>query len=325
MLQNQLPVTIKDVNIALTGKGLDTLEPTLKRLGRGGKVPHWFKMLKKQGSLPNMDGKTVGSVIEMLLVAVVESTIFSKLGLPPFRVNPARGVDLPDLDLGVKSPSKNFCTSEPFFSAYERLYGSEYDVWVPLTDYQDSKKTLNKRLQIESGRYLTSTQIADEGLCTIARTHREWLLSQSEGWGKKVFRFLAFVNQSDWQARVLIKILTSLRSDEEIRAHVAAAEIDFKKKNKDRELKSKELIPDGDMLALLRILDVSPLAVGVIDATDNWIFENLGAMARAPSDNEWKRLLASPLDGKIGMSFALQWRYNFCRIFGASSAEDEGE
>jgi hypothetical protein len=66
----------------------------------------------------------------MLLVAVLEKVIFQGLEVPPLRVNPARGVDLPDLDLGIKSPSENYCTSEPFFSAYERLIGSEYDALI---------------------------------------------------------------------------------------------------------------------------------------------------------------------------------------------------
>lgn len=47
--------------------------------------------------------------------------------------------------------------------------------------------------------------------------------------------------------------------------------------------------------------------------------------ARAPNDNEWGRLLASPLDGLIGMSLALQWRYNFGPLFGASNDEKDEE
>ena len=35
-------------------------------------------------------------------------------------------------------------------------------------------------------------------------------------------------------------------------------------------------------------------------------------------------LVNGPLDGEIGMSFALQWRYNFGRIFnGVEGGEDE--
>ncbi|HUY90148.1 MAG TPA: hypothetical protein VMV10_15530 [Pirellulales bacterium] len=120
----------------------------MKRIGRGGVLPHWYKNLKKKGDLPNLDGKTIGSVIEMLLVGVLETSTFRGLEIPALRINPARGIDLPDLDLGVKSPSENYCTSEPFFSAYERLLGSEYDILVLLTDYQTAKKSPPLKLQI---------------------------------------------------------------------------------------------------------------------------------------------------------------------------------
>jgi hypothetical protein len=53
----------------------------------------------------------------------------------------------------------------------------------------------------------------------------------------------------------------------------------------------------------------------VVDAVDNWVVEVYKDVARLPNENEWERLLTSPLDGQIGMSFALQWRYNFGRIF----------
>lgn len=113
----------KYINAALRGKQLAKIESVLARVGRGGVLPHWYENLKANGTLPNLDGKTIGSVVEMLLVGVLEKSVFAGLGVPPLRINPARGVDLPDLDLGVKSPSKNYCTSEPFFSAYERLLG----------------------------------------------------------------------------------------------------------------------------------------------------------------------------------------------------------
>jgi len=93
----------------------------------------------------------------MLLVAVLEKIIFQGLEIPPLRVNPARGVDLPDLDLGIKSPSENCSTSEPFFSAYERLIGSEYDALILLTDYQTAKKNPPLKLQIIKFKYLDKT------------------------------------------------------------------------------------------------------------------------------------------------------------------------
>lgn len=126
-VRDKLDNAIAVVNAALRGKDLAILEPVLQRVGRGGVLPHWYPQLRKRHTLPNLDGKTIGSVVEMLLLAVLETSILKDVGIT-FRVNPARGVDFPDLDLGVKAPSANFCTSEPYFSAYERLYGNEYDI-----------------------------------------------------------------------------------------------------------------------------------------------------------------------------------------------------
>jgi hypothetical protein len=310
------------MNSALRAKNLDRLQPVLTRLGKGRQLPHWFNGLKEHGALPNLDGKTIGSVVEMLLVAVLETETFAGMSLPPLRINPARGVDLPDLDLGVKSPSENFCTSEPFFSAYERLLGADHDVLVLLTDYQTAKKIPPLRLQIIKWCYLTKTQIADAGLCETARRHRKWLLKKGDAWTQKVFRFLAFVNQSDWRAKRLLRLIDRLRSDAEIRREVEEARLDFEKQNRYRLKRDRVPLPDTDLEALQRILTLSPLHFGVIDAADNWVIEVQRDVGRAPNDNEWQRLLKSPLDGKIGMSFALQWRYNFGRLFGVEYAPD---
>jgi hypothetical protein len=312
------------MNEALSGDRLrlSTIEPVLARIGRGEKLPHWFAKLKAERTLPNLDGKTIGSVIEMLLVAVLETSTFATLKPPPLKINPARGVDLPDLDLGVKSPSENYCTSEPFFSAYERLYGSEHDVLVLLTDYQKKKRTPPLRLQITRAQYLKKTQIADEALCRLARKHRDFLLADDETRAKKVFRFLAYVNQSDWRARWLLKLLDNARDGRRVIALVADAATDFVKQNQHREKKDRALLSDCELQALSKVLDVRPVLVGVVEAVDGWVLESLKEMGRAPSENEWNRLLASPLDGKIGMSFALQWRYNFGRLFGARERDD---
>jgi len=325
LIRSQLDSIVKGINDALRGKHLRQMKPVLARIGRGGKLPHWFQQLKAKKTLPNLDGKTVGSVIEMLLVAVLETQILVREKLGPLRVNPARGVDLPDLDLGVKSPSENFCTSEPFFSAYERLLGGEHDVLVLLTDYQSAKDKPPLRLQIIDSRYLLPSQIADENLCRIARTHRSWLLGENEHWTKKMFRFLAFVNQSDWRAKQILKLLISLRDDESILSGIESSVRDFELKNKKAEKKDKPTIAESELEEIRQISTVSPLKLGVIDAADNWVMETLKDAGRAPNDNEWQRLKTGPLDGMIGMSFALQWRYNFGRLFGAddSSLVDE--
>jgi hypothetical protein len=295
------------------------------RVGRGGILPHWFATLEKNGALPNLDGKTIGSVIKMLLVAILETRIFRGLKVSPLAINPARGVDLPDLDLGIKSPSENYCTSEPFFSAYERLLGGEHDVVVLLTDYQTAKKHPPLRLQIIGSRYLTGTQVADRNLCHIARTHRNWLASENEARAKKLFRFLAYVNQSDWLAKQLLRLVAVLADDDSVRAVIARAVPDFDRKNVEFTQKGKLVIPDQDLALLKGILTVSPLHLGVIEAADNWVVQTQKEAGRAPSENEWRRLLSGPLDGQIGMSFALQWRYNFSRLFSGNSHQESDE
>src|SRR5262245_39414146 len=100
VLQPKLADTIARVNAALSGQNVEALEPVLRRIGRGQQLPHWYEGLKATHTLPNLDGKTIGSVIEMLLVAVLETHTFFGMNVPPLRINPARGVDLPDLDLG---------------------------------------------------------------------------------------------------------------------------------------------------------------------------------------------------------------------------------
>jgi hypothetical protein len=325
LLQQKLNETIARVNAALRGEKVADLETVLARIGRGQQLPHWYQGLKDDNTLPNLDGKTIGSVVEMVLVAVLETSTFAGLAIPPLKINPARGVDLPDLDLGVKSPSENFCTSEPFYSAYERLLGSEHDVLVLLTDYQEAKKHPPLKLQIIQWRYLKKSQIADKNLCRIALKHRDWLVAQDESRAKRIFRFLAFVNQSDWRAKRLLRLIDHLRDEEQIREIIETAEKEFQKTNKERLKKDKIPLPDVDLEALKGILNVSPLHVGIIDAAENWVVEVRKDTARAPNENEWQRLRISLLDGLIGMSLALQWRYNFGPLFGVEQEEAADE
>ena len=48
------------LNIALTGSGIAKMESILQRVGSGNSVPHWFTALRDNGTLPNLDGKTIG-------------------------------------------------------------------------------------------------------------------------------------------------------------------------------------------------------------------------------------------------------------------------
>jgi hypothetical protein len=107
-----------------------------------------------------------------------------------------------------------------------------------------------------------------------------------------------------------------LGDDEKCRAHIDAAAGDFALQNAKREKRNDIPLPDGDLDAIRKILDVHPLHTGIIDALDNWVAETQKDAGRLPNENEWQRLRDGPLDGKIGISFALQWRYNFGRLFG---------
>ena len=315
LLQKRLEETMTELNHALQGLNLERLEPVLLHVGRDQTLPHWYQQLYDEQTLPNLDGKTVGSIIEMLFVAVLETVTFRDVEIPQLRLNPARGVDLPDLDLGIKAPSENYDTSEPFLSAYERLLGSEYDALIMITDYQKRKLHPPLRLQVIQWHYFLNTELADFALTAIARKQRDWLLTQSEAWTQKIFRFLAYINQSDWRAKHLLRIIDAMQEENRIQRLVLEAEKDFKKKNAERSRKGGDTIPDHEMESLLSITKTQPVTLGIVDTADNWVVENYKDFARLPNENEWRRLLTSPLNGQIGMSFALQWRYNFGRIF----------
>ncbi len=320
-VKDKLPDIMRRLNAALAGKDLGKLEPVVTRVGRGGQLPHWYAEFERAGTFPNLDGKTIGSILEMLLVAVLETGVLKRHGVK-LRINPARGIDLPDLDLGVKSPSMNFCTGEPFFSAYERLYGNEHDCLILLTDYQKAKAKKDAfKISVVDWKYLRASEIADTELCRIARKHRETLVRESESTAKRVFQFLAYVNQSDWRARKLLDLLDGMdRPADQFNLTLPRIEKDYAKQNKLRLSKGSELIPESDLNALRQVFPITRDSLSLTRQLDDWVTEFLKDASRVPNDNEWERLLSSPLDGKIGMSFALQWRYNFGRIFGNADA-----
>ncbi len=312
-LLQSLEETVGALNQALRGENIDQIQPVIERVS-GGKIPNWYSHLVEKNALPNLDGKTVGSVIEKLLVAVLETLTFKDIEHHFLTINPAKGVDLPELEIGIKSPSENFCTSEPFYSAYERLLGSEYDCLVLLTNYQTAKERPPLKLEVTKFKYLSNTELADATLCRLARKHREWLIAQNEAGAKKIFWFLAYANKHDWRAKWLLKLIEAINSNE-VAGIINKAAIDFAKSNKELEKKSKEPSPDRELQAIEQIQSVTPTYIGIIDAASNWVIDFYGDAARLPNENEWKRLKSSNLNGKITMSFALQWRYNFKNVF----------
>ncbi|MGH9587134.1 MAG: hypothetical protein ACRD3F_09300 [Acidobacteriaceae bacterium] len=118
-------------------------------------------------------------------------------------------------------------------------------------------------------------------------------------------------------ARRLLRLIAVLDDEGAITDLVADAARDFENQNKRLLKKGNPPLPDSQLAEVARVLSVTPMRLGVLDAADNWVVESMKDVARMPSDSEWDRLQQSPLDGQIGMSFALQWRYNFGRVFGA--------
>jgi hypothetical protein len=186
---------------------------------------------------------------------------------------------------------------------------------ILLTDYQTAKKKPPLKIKIIKWQYLKGSQIADRNLCRLAKIHREWLYNENTAQAKKVLRFLAYINQQDWQAKHLLKMIEVLDDDKSIINRIEAAIKHYHTKNLKNEKVGKELIPIDALNTITRIKNVSPLYLGVIQAADDWIINTHKDFARIPNDNEWNRYLSSPLDGMIGMSFALQWRYNFASVF----------
>ena len=317
-----VPLILDKLNEVLNGDHLDEISPILSRIDRTGRLPVWFDSLQNHGRLPNLDGKTVGSVIEKLLVCVLEKYVFnSELQLS---VNPARGVDIPELELGVKSPSTNYCTSEPYFSAYERILGNEYDAIVLLTNYQEAKNISPFSLQIINIRYLKGTEIADIKLCRLARLVRERY--ENELVRKKAIRFLSYVNQSDWEANCILKLIERVMlGHTNLSTLLNSFQRDFDSKNARYEREGKPLIPQESLERLQEIRSFTPVDQGIINAAENWVILTQKDNGRYVNDNEWHRFLTSPLDGKIGMSFALQWRYNFGQLFNHDADSSESD
>jgi hypothetical protein len=311
LVRDGLAGIVQRINLYLKGQKLSDVESILTRLGRNGQLPYWYPQLRDEGTLPNLDGKTVGSVIEMLLVADIERNVLKGGIATPLSINPAKGVDVPDLDLGIKSPSENWCTSEPFSNAYERLLGTEYDVVAVITNYQDAKKTPPLKIQLIMQHYFEGHEIADKGLCKRAKKIRESVLKLGDAPARKVFKFLAFAVQSEWLCRVLLDMIGSLDKPENLPKILDAAVAKF-----DRDTKKYKIpLPLEDKHFLEDIGKRTPLERAVIEAADDYLVGRWQEAARLPNENEWVRLQKSPLDGQLGVSFALQWRYNFGVFF----------
>jgi len=311
VVKNNLPRIVERMNLYLNGENLNTLKKTITRLGRGGILPEWYNLLNKDGSLPNADGKTVGSILEMLFCADVEINVLKNESCIPLKINPAKGVDIPGLDIGIKSPSENWCTSEPFTSAYERILGTDYDVIAVITNYQTAKKSNPMSLNIIKHAYFNASEIADKNLCEKAIVLKECFEELGEANIKKGVRFLAHVIQSNWFGSSLAKIFVNLNNDKKLRDDIKKIVDKAKKKLKNGD----NNIQSDDVSSINDLLSKKPIKEAFINLCDSWVNEHSSELAIIPNSYYWNKFMTSPLDGKLGVSFALQWRYNFGVFF----------
>lgn len=310
------------VNQHLQGKELNSIEPILKRLGRGGELPHWYVQLRKKGTLPNLDGKTVGSVIEMLLVADIEKNVLKGKYASRLLISPAKGVDVPDLDLGIKSPSQNWCTSASFLNAYERLLGTAYDALAVITNYQKVKDKPPLKIQLTNHHYFRGHEIADSGLCVRAKRIRKTVLQFDDARAKKVFKFLAFAVQSEWLCKRLLELISNLDTPAELPAILDEAIAKFDTDNATALKNDKPGRPVEDRAVLADVRKSNRFEHAIVEAADNWVVNKWQEAARLPNEDEWVRLQRAPFEGKLGVSFALQWRYNFGVYFNGLDNEN---
>ncbi len=247
-------------------------------------TPSWYNDLLINGGLEVTNGKSIGSIVEKVVAAVIEVYIITEVdGIEPFRVrlNPAAGVDLPDIELGIKSPSENWGTSEPFFSPFERLTGNLHDCLVFLTNFQQVKDNRPYTLCMIESVYLTGSQLSDHVLTRHARRARTVIGINNDIY-LEFCRFLCLMNKNRAQDQSILNLFIQ---------HFQSAE-------------------DPDVENSAPSLHECELQLGL------WIENNGGAFTQLmPSEIEMERLNDGPLNGVIGISFALQWRYTFRTTF----------
>ena len=190
----------------------------------------------------------------------------------------AAGVDIPELQINTKATSdRQPQSSEPFRSAYDRVLGSEFDTIVMIYNGAEFVKPRSQvPLRIITSSFLDKTQVADEELCQVARDLQQLY---RKGRIKK-----------DVAERCVRAIVFSVKTSRLFKQF--------------REI--------------LRIGDVDNLPT-VLNALDQ---ENVERGSYSDQNDalctpeEWKKFLTAPLDGKVSVSFALQWRFQFRSLLG---------
>ena len=135
---------------------------------------------------------------------------------------------------------------------------------------------------------------------------------------KKMIQFLTHINQSDWRGKNLLSLLNILQESNKVIEKAIDKILKSYAKYIDISNNSNlESIKNDDIDCFKKIKYSNNKQDAIINCCNDWVIDNHKDFARMPNDNEWARFLKSPLNGKIGMSFALQWRYNLGHLFKA--------
>ena len=260
----------------------------------------WNKFLKQlqsleAGELDISDGKSIGTFIEKLLtvlLSIKKKCVFSG--------SAARGVDLPELNLGIKATSdRQPQSSEPFKNAYERIFGIENALLVFIYNGTAYTAEAEANLRCIQHYLLSETNVADKSLCASARSVRDLYNRKiiNEDVLKSVLRLLVLSDKSKKEFLDMCRFvheMTSILSGK-------TKEVDFRFLDPAADNPTKYL----SSTAVREGLDKAIRAYQKQFAS--FPFANDGLITK----KQLQDFQDHPLDGKISISFALQWRFQF--------------
>ncbi len=260
----------------------------------------WSKFLKQLQSLEAnelevTDGKSIGTFIEKLLtilLSIEKGCVFTG--------SAAKGVDLPELNLGIKATSdRQPQSSEAFKNAYERIFGIDNALLVFIYNGTAYANDVEENLRCIQHYLLSETNVADKGLCAFARDARELYGGNIIGDDllKSVLRLLVVSDKSNREFLGMSRIVREMASI--LSGRTEGVEFRYL---------------DAKAADTRRYLTGTKVQKALVDAVrayqahfPSFPFANDGLI----SDEQFVLFLEHPLDGKISISFALQWRFQF--------------
>jgi len=299
-LQEIVPELIERANLVLAQDEkliAEVANSTRKSyLPQNGKI--WNKFLVQLQSLEAdafevSDPKTIGTFIEKLL-----TVLFSIKKGCVFSGSSAKGVDLPELNLGIKATSdRQPQSSENFKNAYERIFGIGNALLVFIYNGTAYASEAEANLRCVQHYLLSETNAADKDLCASAQGVRELYREKiiGEDLLKAALRLIVLSDKSNREFLGMCRLIREMASI-------------FSGKTKGLEFRFLDANP-RDARGYLTSADVQRALALAVDAYQkqfpSFPFANDGLI----TDEQSRVFREHPLDGRVSMSFALQWRF----------------